>query len=92
MESNWRFNVWEVGWANSQITLVAELRTPIPLSFPPGAFVYYVARGFTGSGPARYELVPGQQIGLPQNGWVLLGPTIDNRPFPFGYDVLPDRT
>lgn len=72
------------------MTLVAKLRTPIPLTFPAGAFVYYVARWFSGGYPSRVELVPYSELGQPDLGWLMLGPFIDLRTFPFGYDVFPD--
>lgn len=30
MESDWRYDVWSTGWANSPIALVARLLNPFP--------------------------------------------------------------
>ena len=90
MGSNWRLNVDLIGWNNAGVELVAELRTPIPITFPPGAFVYYVGlrTGFTGR--RRVLFTPGTELGNPGLGWVLIVDIPAVGAFPFGFDVFPD--
>lgn len=92
MESNWRWNVWDIGWSDSSFELVGELRTPIPITFPPGVFAFYVGVRPRIFGLPYAQFVRGSDIGAPFSGWVPLFTNTPVQPFPGPFDVLPDRT
>lgn len=85
MESNWRWNVWNLGLTTFPVDLVAELRTPIPpwthvgAAFGKPTVIYWLIR----------NLSPISGI-LPYGGEVRFN--LGGLPFPFGFDVLPDQT
>ena len=80
MESNWRFNVWELGMSHSTIRLMARLVGMVPDSYlipgnsPPAGRHWYV----------RYSVFAEE--------WVIAGSVADVTPgnFPYGNDVDPD--
>lgn len=81
MESEWRLNVWRIGWAWEKATLAAELR-----EFPG----IYLTNDVRTTG--RYRLLHLDPAGW--QPWVSDGtyfiPT-DHPHFPYGLDVNPDE-
>lgn len=83
MESNWRFNVWDLGFTGSQYRLIARLDTPV--------FGYeYLLNSFEGQTVAvvgtPFEFEPSQQWAMQ---FTILGDT--GLHFPYGFEVEPDR-
>lgn len=80
MESNWRFNVWELGFSGSTIRLAARLR-----GYPFPIWVTLIEPDVN----TRWQ---GFILGFdPTFGWQSVLSNLDPvGPFPFGYDVDPD--
>lgn len=80
MESNWRMNVWETGWSNSSIELVARLDPPL-LGFE------YLGTETRSDG--RVSLLGNADMTGWVGTWVLYEVHLTT-PFPFGHSVEPD--
>lgn len=79
-ESNWRFNVWQMGWGSSLMYLAAPLR---------GSTLFGI--GAWNQGPLR-ALIELEWAGV-DRGWIATGqsaPPPTHPHFPFGFDVDPD--
>lgn len=86
MESNWRFNVWELGMTTMEAKLIARLREPF------GFFTHIGS--FTFDNPIVYHYIFDGALVFqnPDMPW-LFNPngTISTAPFPGTFDVFPDR-
>jgi len=81
LESNWRWNVAELGWSNAGFPMIARVVDP----FNPTYYVTYRELG----------LVKGLYLGFPDlSGWIESWSLYELHPnyrhFPFGWPVYPD--
>lgn len=80
MESNWRFNVWEIGWSNSDVELASRLL------FPFSGWLIWTRTGIPGLWNlwiAPLSSVTDRSTWAQSNGLFTAG-------YPWGFPVEPD--
>lgn len=90
MESNWRLNVWDVGWSGGPFRFAGKLRVPIPVPFPPGVVQDYILYG--GGTPNRpfYGIATDTSLYTNAPGLLFWYSSIPDQTFPGPFDVFPD--